>query len=495
MELVKDKFSKLQEDFAIQYSSVFNDTLAEKAIVVIPSLTLDKDILSKIDGIVHYEERLLCLLMLLRMPKTHVIYVTSTPVDDVIIDYYLHLLPGITRYHAKKRLHFLSCSDTTSKSLTEKILEQPALVQKIKSTIPAGFAAHLACFNVTYLEKELALQLQLPIYGCNPNLWYWGTKSGSRSIFKTCGIPVPKGFEDLQNEEDIIDGLTALYIQNPGIKKAVVKMNDGFSGDGNAIFAYHLIDKNIPIKEQIKNQLPKILQPVAKNLTYMHFIEKFISMGGIVEEFVVGHPVASPSVQCRINPLGKIDIISTHDQILGGEDGQIFLGACFPAENAYSIEIGALGLKVAEQLKEKGVLGRFAIDFLSVKENDQWIHYAIEINLRKGGTTHPYIMLQFLTDGNYCADKGNYLLPNGEERYYIFTDNLQDPVLKGLSPADLLDIAIYNGLHYDSTKQEGVMFHMIGALMEYGKLGIICIGESYTRAKELYKKTMGVLGL
>jgi hypothetical protein len=61
-------FQQLQQNFTEQYRNVFDDTMAAKAVIVIPSLTLDPVILSKVTGIVHYEERLLCLLMLLRMP-------------------------------------------------------------------------------------------------------------------------------------------------------------------------------------------------------------------------------------------------------------------------------------------------------------------------------------------------------------------------------------------------------------------------------------------
>src|SRR6478735_8311038 len=88
------KFKKLQNKFSDQYELFFPDNLATKTIVVIPSLSLDQQVLSKIDGALHYEERLLCLLMLLRMPRTHVIYISSMPIDPVIIDYYLHSLPG-----------------------------------------------------------------------------------------------------------------------------------------------------------------------------------------------------------------------------------------------------------------------------------------------------------------------------------------------------------------------------------------------------------------
>lgn len=493
MHTEKELFEGLQHQFTTQYKEVFDDDMAKKAIVVIPSITLDPVILSKVEGAVFYEERLLCLLMLLRKPNTHVIYVTSTPVDPVIIDYYLHLLPGITGHHAMKRLHFFSCHDVSNISLTEKILARPRLIKNLKEAIPPGYAAHLACFNVTDYERSLAVKLGLPVYGCNPDHFFWGTKSGSREIFRECGLLMPDGFENLENEEDIVSALAALYISNPSAEKAVVKMNDGFSGEGNAVFHYTNISPKKDIEAQVREQLPNNLEIIATDLSYSQFMKKFCSMGGIVEAYVSGIHKESPSVQCRINPLGKIDIISTHDQLLGGPDKQVFLGGSFPADKDYNVEVAALGKKAAIALKKRGVLGRFGIDFISVKEKNEWKHYAIEINLRKGGTTHPYLMLQFLTNGKYDTDKGRFFLPNGEERVYLFTDNLQQDSFKGLTPDDLLDMAISNGLHFDSTKEEGVMFHMIGALSQYGKLGIVCIGNNFSRAKYFYDKTLEVL--
>ena len=421
------------------------------------------------------------------------VYITSTPVDPIIIDYYLHLLPGITGHHARERLHFFSCYDSSPISLTEKILARPRLINRIKNAIPAGHLAHLACFNVTEHERKLAVKLGLPIYGSDPDLLFWGTKSGSREIFKACGVNTAPGYENLKDEKEVIKALADLYITNLGIKKAVVKMNDGFSGEGNAVFSYKNIVLDDNIEEQIRLQLPIHLEIIARDLTYRGFMRKFNSMGGIVEAFIDADIKATPSVQCRINPLGKVDIISTHDQLMGGRDDQVFQGGTFPALNEYSIEIGSIGKQIATALKDKGVLGRFGIDFLSVKENGLWKHYAIEINLRKGGTTHPYIMLQFLTDGDYDAETGKYRLPNGDEKYYLFSDNLQDARFRGLTPSDLMDIAILNKLHYDSTKEEGVMFHLIGALSQYGKLGVICIGSSPERAQYFYKETIRVL--
>ncbi|MBI1341586.1 MAG: ATP-grasp domain-containing protein [Terrimonas sp.] len=488
----KKIFQQLQHHFAAQYEAVFPNRLAPKTIVVIPSLTLDQEILCKIDGIVLYEERLLCLLLLLRMPRTHIVYVTSTPIDPVIIDYYLHLLPGITGHHAIQRLHLLSCYDASPISLTEKILARPRLMRRIKNAIPADNIAHLSCFNVTEHERKLAVTLGLPIYGCDPDLFFWGTKSGSREIFRECGLDMPPGFENLENENDIIVSLARLKKENPALKRAVIKMNDGFSGEGNAVFSYEDFDAAVT-ENELRQALPQRLKIVAKDLSYKTFIKKFEQMGGIVEAFIEGKEIASPSVQCRINPLGKVDIISTHDQIIGGESDQVFLGATFPAHTAYSRTVGHMGRKVAAALRKRGVLGRFGLDFLSVRENDTWIHYAIEINLRKGGTTHPYIMLQFLTEGDYDAESGKYFTAGGDERFYMATDNFQEDCFKGLTPHDLMDIAMLHGLHFNSTKEEGVMFHLIGALSQYGKLGLVCIGDSPERARFFYDETLKVL--
>lgn len=313
-------------------------------------------------------------------------------------------------------------------------------------------------------------------------------------IFRECGLSVSPGYEDLRTEEDIIEGLVKLKTQNPALRKAVVKMNDGFSGDGNAIFSYSGVEEAADMKTWLKENISQRLKMVAGDLSYTIFLQKFEKMGGIVEEFLDGAIKESPSVQCRITPTGKVEIISTHDQDLGGESGQVYFGAQFPASPAYAVELGVMGKQVATALKKKGVLGRFAVDFISVKREDGWHHYPIEINLRKGGTTHPFLMLQFLTDGIYNTEEGKYYTSKGNlVRYYYCSDNLKSDKYCGLSPHDLIDIAMVNDLHYDGTSQEGVMFHLIGALSQYGKLGVVCIGSTPERAREFYAKIVAVL--
>src|SRR5215210_7392843 len=143
------RFTALQAKLRPLARRVISDPRVSQTVVVVPSLTLDVEELAKIPGAHHYEERMLCMLMLLRLPRTHVVYVTSQHIATAIIDYYLHLLPGIPLRHARSRMTLLSCHDASDIPLTQKILDRPRLVERIRSAIADPEAAHLTCFNST----------------------------------------------------------------------------------------------------------------------------------------------------------------------------------------------------------------------------------------------------------------------------------------------------------------------------------------------------------
>ncbi len=484
-------YAALEAQFRASFPVLAADPRAPRTIVICPSLTLDPAILARIAGVHHYEERLLCLLLLLRFPRARVVFLTSAPVAEAIVDYYLHLLPGIPGRHARRRLEFLSCDDASPRPLAEKILERPRLIARLRE-LTAGAPAHLSCFVVTDAERRLALAIGAPVYGCDPDLAHWGSKSGSRRIFREAGLDMPDGYEDLRDPRDVAAALAALKRRDPGLRRGVVKLNEGFSGEGNACFKFAGAPEDASLEGWIEARLPGLAFE-AQGMTWEVFAERYAAMGGVVEAFVEGEGKRSPSAQLRVDPTGRAEPISTHDQLLGGASGQIFLGAQFPADAAYRADIQSAGLAAARRMAEKGVLGRFAVDFLSVREGAGWRHLAIEINLRKGGTTHPFLMLQFLTDGAYDEASGEFLTRSGAPRCYTATDNLESPAYRGLTPDDLIEIAALNGLHFDAARQEGVVFHLIGALSEFGKLGLTAIGADRDRAEALYRETVAVL--
>lgn len=489
---VQAAFHRLQARLPQMFREVFADPAAPRSVVVLPSLSLDSDVITKILGVQHYEERMLCLLLLLRLPRTQVIFLSSDPIPESVIDYYLHLLPGVPVRHARRRLTLLSCNDTSARPLSDKVLERPRLIARIVEAVRHPGAAHMTCFNVAEGERALALSLGIPIYGCDPALLHLGSKSGARSLFREAGLRIPPGFEDLKDADQLCDALVELKGQHPDLRRAVVKLNEGFSGEGNAVLSFEGAPGGRSLKGWVRSSLPS-LGFEATGMTWDLYKAKIVEMEAIVEAFIEGDEKRSPSAQYRVDPTGKLEVISTHDQVLGGAAGQIFLGCRFPADEAYRLEIQAEGLKAARLLRDRGVIGRFGVDFISVPDGETWTHYAIEVNLRKGGTTHPYLMLQFLADGHYDPASGLYLSPAGRPCFYYASDNIQDDRYRGLTPDDLIDIIVDNGLHFHGSSQEGVVFHMIGALSQYGKLGMVCVAGTPEKAQKLYDDAIATL--
>jgi hypothetical protein len=79
---------------------------------------------------------------------------------------------------------------------------------------------------------------------------------------------------------------------------------------------------------------------------------------------------------------------------------------------------------------------------------------------------------------------------SGDVKYYVASDNIESQRAAGLLPQDLIDVTAYTRLHYKSSTNTGVVFHLIGALSEFGKLGVTCVGNSPGEAQALYRRTV-----
>ena len=186
------------------------------------------------------------------------------------------------------------------------------------------------------------------------------------------------------------------------------------------------------------------------------YLTALADRGGIVEERLTAAEVRSPSVQLRVTPLGEVELLSTHDQVLGGPSGQSYLGCRFPADFAYARAISGEARKIGLRLAREGVLGRFAVDFVVTRDDGgAWNPYAIELNLRKGGTTHPFLTLQFLTGGTYDPATALFTAPSGREKHMIATDHFESSLLRGIGHDDLFDIVARHSLHFDQARQTG----------------------------------------
>ena len=483
-------FERLKPRLAHVWNALTASEDRDYTSVVVPSLSLDQRELQKLVGAPFYEERLLFLLIRLRNPNAHVVYVTSQPVHPSILEYYLTLLMGIPASHARTRVTMLCAYDSSARPLTEKILERPRLLQRIRSAIKDPSEAYLTVFNSTPLERKLAVLLGIPLNGLDPKLQYLGTKSGSRKVFREAGVDMPLGREDVKTEADVVDALLELQRCKPGLRRAVIKLNDSFSGEGNALCRLPPDAQKDTIQQSLNG-----LEFAVATETRESYLQKLSAMGGVVEEFVEGRYTTSPSAQLRTSPHGQVLPISTHDQILGGPSGQVYVGCSFPARDGYRLQVQELGARVGRVLADHGVVSRFGVDFLATRDTrrEPWRVTALEINLRVVGTTHPFLALRFLTGGDLNPASGLFHSLSHRPKYYKATDNLQSDAYRGLLPEDLMDILTVNRLHYDQRTESGVLFHLIGAVSEFGKLGVTAIANSPAEAEALYDHTLAVL--
>ena len=343
-------------------------------------------------------------------------------------------------------------------------------------------------YNSTTLEREIALGLDIPLFGADPEHAWLGSKSGSRRLFAGAGVPHPLGAEQIRTIQEAVEAICALRAAKPELAALIIKLDHAVSGEGNALL--DLAGLPVPgasgerglIEQRLERLIPEVdgVSPAA-------YLRKLAAHGGVVEERITGRELRSPSVQLEITPVGAVTLLSTHDQILDGRNGQQFAGCRFPADPGYAPVISALARRVAERLADTGVIGRLAIDFLVTRgEDDRWQPFALEVNLRMGGTTHPYQTLARLTGGRYDPHTAIFTTRLGHPRHYVATDHLEIPQLQALGQAGLLARATRKDLRFEHDREHGVVFHMLSSVEPLASVGMMAIANTPERADDLY---------
>ena len=265
-------------------------------------------------------------------------------------------------------------------------------------------------FNYTEIERRLADILGIPVFGCHPTLNYWQTKSGNKTIFRRANIPMPEGVENLKSKEDLIFAAMNLWRQFPSQTKFMVKLDSGVSGEGNALLHFDMdfygFDR-LSICEKldyVESRLEK-MRFQQTDLNFSDFISR-MTAGGIIEVFLEGDNFYSPSSQGYIHPNLKVELLATHEQVLD-QSGMKFLGCRFPAPISVRHQIAKWTKKIGAELSQIGVIGFFSVDYI-VYDNDKGEKQVkvIEINIRQGGTTHPYQTAKLVTNAKFNDSKG-----------------------------------------------------------------------------------------
>jgi hypothetical protein len=479
MAVVADAFEELQLRLGAALDANRPGSGIDHVMLTLPSFSVSESILSHYgDRIPSLEHRYLnAVLIAGRITDCRNVTVLSQLPDPQIVQYLLELVPAADRASARDRTTLIEVQDGTNRSVAAKLLDRPDLLARIRELV-GDRPALIEPWNVTEHEVALALALGVPINGSNPKLRWLGFKGEGRRLMRRAGVPVPFGVEDVRTVDDVIAAIRAILGAHPDASGVVIKHDDSGAGDGNVVIDLEPMasarDPDAWLREQVEG-LPD---------WYRTDLER----GGIVEERIAGTRFSSPSAQVDIKPDGRVVVLATHEQVLGGESGQVYLGCRFPADPAYAPEIARHAAAVGAELADAGALGRFSVDFVASSDSEgAWQIHALEINLRKGGTTHPYAALRNVAPGRYEPETGRWLTADGSTRCYSATDNIVDPAWLGLAPTAVIEAVADAGLQFDPEAGTGVILHMLSGLAIDGRFGLTAIGEAPADAARLHE--------
>lgn len=450
-------------------------------VVVLPSYSVAPSLFSQYrDRLIALEHRqLVHMLALSRIPGARMMFVTSQRPGPEVLPYYLSLVPDEQSADVAGRLAVVEVAADRPRSVSEGLLERPDLLARIRRSARGG-PALIEPWNVTEVEGAVARRLDMPLNGTAPRLWPLGFKSNGRRLLRRAGLPLPLGVEDVRSVDGVVTAAEWIRRRRPDAVGVVVKTDNSGAAVGNRVLMLSEPDR------------PAALRTVVEALEPWFLAD--LSRGAVVEELLVGPESSNPSVQLDIAPEGRVEVLSTHEQLLGGENSQVFAGCRFPANPSYAADLARYGESIGRLLARRGALGRVSIDFISTRAaSGTWRLHALEINLRKGGTNHPFSLLQSLVDGHYDQDTVAWRAADGTRRFYRSTDNLANPALTGRLPGQVIDVLSAAGLHFDRTTRTGVVLHSLCALDTDGGLGLTAIGSSAEHAEGLYRAAVAEL--
>ena len=476
---MSEEFERVQAKLSTALDANTKGSTVQHVMIALPSYSVSESLLSHYrDRVPSLEHRYLNALVVAgRIESCEIVYIsTRAPVPEVL-DYYLELVPASKRAATRERITIFEVDDGTARSVATRLLARPDLIAQVRDHV-GDRPAFIEPWNVTENEVNLAVALDMPINGTAPELRPIAFKSAGRRLFADAGVPAPFGREDIRTTDDVIDAVHAIRANRADTAGIVIKHDDSGAGDGNVVIDLGPM-ADAPDPDAWLRSTIEVLP---------EWYRTDLALGGVVEERIAGERFSSPSAQVDLRPDGRVTVLATHEQVLGGPGGQVYLGCRFPADPAYASILAEHAARIGDQLAARGAIGRFSVDFVTAASTGGPRDvYAIEVNLRKGGTTHPYAALRNLVPGRYDAVAGQWIAEDGTTRAYSSTDNLVDESWLGLPPGDVIRAVRDAGLQFDPTTGTGTVLHMLSGLAIDGRFGLTAIAPSPAEAEAMFE--------
>ncbi len=194
------------------------------------------------------------------------------------------------------------------------------------------------------------------------------------------------------------------------MRQLVVKLNEGVSGEGNATSISPACPRPVTPAKRAAHRRAHARDAVRAAMTppTTRYMAKLAERGGIVEERIAGQRLPQPERAAARDAAGRRRAAVDARSDAGRSERPDVSRLPVPGERrirAGDHARGAQGRPPADGGGRARPLRR-STSSPCATISGEWEVYAIEINLRKGGTTHPFLTLQFLTDGAYDPEHG-----------------------------------------------------------------------------------------
>ncbi|XP_043933816.1 IQ domain-containing protein H isoform X2 [Protopterus annectens] len=430
---------------------------------------------------------------------------------------------------------------THNMCLSTLLKYSPKTIKRIQNLIK-GKEAYIVGGVLHKDDFAVADILDVPILGPELDVFHlYSTKSGSKRIFASAGVPLPPGEYDIYNLQQMCESLSQLITDNLEVKRWLFKIDDEFRGRGTAycdiaayMNCYDWVLKDFhrygpekwkqkwaqePALVKISQELPNVLtqhaQPVNRKQypTWERFLTVFLSQGGVIEACPPSDSITNITVDVLIEPTGEAVILSCGDQIHSTSPLECW-GTSVPQTSIDPEVLNVMCYKIAESCKVRGIMGYLSIDFVtfisphSVKQQI----WATDLDLRYSDQLALTQLMLFLTNGNLDCTASTFQVPlpvketklrrrrrevpetrpPPTSRYAIMSTQLKHTNLTMINYGVFFQICKAHGIGFDVKERQGTAFVLYESQQRY-KLGMLTIGEDLQGALMTFARNLSVI--
>jgi hypothetical protein len=475
-------------------------------------------------------------LFALKDPLVDIIYIAPFDLPPEVLSYYSKVfeLGGLEGF--QNRYTILWPENHTNfpgHFPTSRILMySPKVLNRIKQLI-RGKVAYIVPSIPSNDDIELSASLNIPIFSGDPqkNALY-STKSGAKSIFNACEMPIPPGSYNIYDEKEFVLTLTKLIAYNFHVNLWLFKIDDEFNGRGHASFNVEqvklLVDlrnRKLPVNEDLILKIHEIVSsilPMKIKITmphlyrnYQEYITKFVQKGGVIEAAPNCSPsqISSSSVGFVIDPVGEVEVLGSYDKFFAHE--YVACGYFSPQKSIPNLNLQALCETIGKALFEQGVFGYASIDIISfpdpaTKKQDKKdspsnrIFWAVDLNCYMTTYVASTLFFDFLMRGELDAVSGHYTIPRPaieeagtvntkaqhdddeendgdvseekEKRCFMYCPFIFHSGLSSIQYKTFFHMCRMKGISYDLESKAGTTFILLDSL-QTGVMGVITMGR------------------